>query len=382
MTWPGGGKQDAAGALSLVSQTFVLSVGSGAMADPAAGDVENIDSWLGREQPGRPVPEVSQPEASRESGVWEQHAAQPWRGSWDWNDGWYHSWNHRRPYWGSSYWEYTPAGAEQQQSERDTTAATSQRASGEEQVGSTRQAEAAASPVVEERAETSRPSVDPWTYQDPWSWNSGDWWAGGRGWDWQWSYQHDWSRDSWDWNKPYQSNTKLDYADPPQWPGWTHRRYWVAAVRRWDRSTDIPVHKRAEKVLRVLGWEMQADFEHLSETLLASEQYLSEILHIIDSKAGVREDDDKRRSFRAVMVESQRRKDETLAQYSLRRQRDFNRVRDFGITLPPEFRSMMLKEGAGLNDQNLQNLSALLQGKDDDPDAACGQGSRQDGCPT
>ena len=82
-------KQDAAGALSLVSQTFVLSVGSGAMADPAAGDVENIDSWLGREQPGRPVPEVSQPEASRESGVWEQHAAQPWRGSWDWNDGWF-----------------------------------------------------------------------------------------------------------------------------------------------------------------------------------------------------------------------------------------------------------------------------------------------------
>lgn len=114
---------------------------------------------------------------------------------------------------------------------------------------------------------------------------------------------------------------------------------------------------------------MQADFEHLSETLLASEQYLSEILHIIDSKAGVREDDDKRRSFRAVMVESQRRKDETVAQYSLRRQRDFNRVRDFGIALPPEFRSMMLKEGAGLNDQNLQNLSALLQGKDDDPDA-------------
>ena len=57
---------------------------------------------------------------------------------------------------------------------------------------------------------------------------------------------------------------------------------------------------------------MQADFEHLSETLLASEQYLSEILHIIDSKAGVREDDDKRRSVRAVMVESQRRKDETL----------------------------------------------------------------------
>lgn len=30
---------------------------------------------------------------------------------------------------------------------------------------------------------------------------------------------------------------------------------------------------------------------------------------------------------------------------------------------------MMLKEGASLNDQNLQNLSALLQGKDDDPDA-------------
>ena len=36
----------------------------------------------------------------------------------------------------------------------------------------------------------------------------------------------------------------------------------------------------------------------------------------------------------------------------------------FGIAIPEEIRATVLKEGAGLNDQGLQNLTALFQGPD------------------
>ena len=113
---------------------------------------------------------------------------------------------------------------------------------------------------------------------------------------------------------------KPDLADPPAWPGWSHRRQWVLAIRRWNKHTDVPLRRRAERVLRGLGWEMQVDFEHLPESILESAEYLEEILRIIDNKAGVREDDEKRKSFKAVMSDNYRKKDETLAQFAVRRQ--------------------------------------------------------------
>ena len=135
-------------------------------------------------------------------------------------------------------------------------------------------------------------------------------------------------------------------------------------MRRWNKASDIPTERRAEKVLRTLGWEMQVEFEHLSEAQLASPQYLDHILQIIEMKAGVREDDDKRAAFKSVLHENGRRKDESLSQYVSRRIRDFTKAATYGVQLPEEFRAALLREGAGLNDQGLQNLTALLQGDD------------------
>ncbi|CAE7403523.1 unnamed protein product, partial [Symbiodinium necroappetens] len=157
---------------------------------------------------------------------------------------------------------------------------------------------------------------------------------------------------------------KGEFSDPPAWPGWQYRRQWVAAVRRWNKASDIPTERRAEKVLRTLGWEMQVEFEHLSEAQLASPQYLDHILQIIEMKAGVREDDDKRAAFKSVLHDNGRRKDESLSQYVSRRVRDFTKAATYGVQLPEEFRAALLREGAGLNDQGLQNLTALLQGDD------------------
>ncbi|CAE7324282.1 RE1, partial [Symbiodinium necroappetens] len=171
----------------------------------------------------------------------------------------------------------------------------------------------------------------------------------------------------WNSNWSWQQTPKPDYSDPPSWPGWSHRRYWVQAIRRWNKATDLPLARRAEKVLRCLGWELQPDFEHIPETVLESSAYLDAILAVLDMKAGVREDDEKREAFRSLFYQSQRRRDETLAQYAMRKQQDFTKASAFGISVPSSFQAMLLREGASLSDQNQQNLTALLQGRDDDP---------------
>ncbi|CAE7837485.1 unnamed protein product, partial [Symbiodinium necroappetens] len=161
---------------------------------------------------------------------------------------------------------------------------------------------------------------------------------------------------------------KGDFSDPPTWPGWSYRRQWVTSVRRWDKQTDIPLFRRAEKVLRTLGWEMQVDFEHLTEEQLGSPRYLDYILQIIEMKAGVREDDERRQAHRSVMHDVGKRRDESLAQFAMRRLRDFTKAAAFGVQLPNEFKAAMLREGAGLSEQGLQNLTALMQGRDHDID--------------
>ena len=50
----------------------------------------------------------------------------------------------------------------------------------------------------------------------------------------------------------------------------------------------------------------------------------------------VREDDEKRWAFKAVMTENQRKREESLSQYSIRRLRDFQRATTFGFDLPRE----------------------------------------------
>ena len=114
---------------------------------------------------------------------------------------------------------------------------------------------------------------------------------------------------------------------------------------------------------------MQVDFEHISETTLSGPGYLEEIIGIINAKAGVREDDDRRRAYRQAITDSTRHRDESLAQYAQRRMRDFQSAAAFGVEIPPMLRAMLLREGSGLNEQGQQNLVALLQGREDDPES-------------
>ena len=218
------------------------------------------------------------------------------------------------------------------------------------------------------------PSPAPPTSSTPTQWSSWNWAPGWSPW---YGSGGGWNNQAWQGSRP-DPQPKADFADPPSWPGWSFRKHWVAAARRWNKGTDVPLHRRSEKVLRILGWEMMADFEHLTETELAQDDYLEKIIGVLESKAGVREDDEKRQSFRSIFQDSQRKKDETLAQFSIRREKEFQKASSFGMDLPASLKATLLIEGAHLSDQNQQNLVAILQGRDEDPVAVARALSRLD----
>ena len=298
---------------------------------------------------------------------------QPWS-SWDWRgNSWPQGswWSGSQP--GVAYWQDgngagSAADAARDDPAADGVAAGEVTATAEQETGTDPLSQAdpwgAAAATATTRAEPGREestwdSSSSWQYG--WGWNSSTWHSGG--YDWRWNSA--WS-------------AKPDLSDPPAWPGWSHRRLWVQAVRRWNKTTDIPVHRRSEKLLRSLGWELASEFEHLSEGLLASEDYLEAIIEVMNSRAGVREDDEKRRAYRQAITETQRKRDESLAQYALRRQRDFRQASNYGVQIPDSLKAMLLREGAGLSDQNQQNLTALLQGSEDNPDSVARALGRMD----
>ena len=125
-----------------------------------------------------------------------------------------------------------------------------------------------------------------------------DWWdtSGSWGWsDWSW-HSEEWGNSKWGSSASRWENTKPDLSDPPPWPGWSHYRLWKKAVERWNRSTDIPVWRRSDKLLKLLDWDLQGRFEYVPEAELASDKYLDLIFQVLDVLAGERERAEKRRA--------------------------------------------------------------------------------------
>lgn len=227
-----------------------------------------------------------------------------------------------------------------------------------------------------------------WDHWQPTTWTDAQWheW---NSWSWGWGNQGDWrwhrgygqyhtqiapaeaagsglqhagepaqtSWKSWKWGQP----TKADYTDPPTWSGWAHYRLWKRAVSRWDANTDVATWRRAEKILKQFDWELQARLDHLSEETLSSPQYLQEIFGILDTLAGEKETTEKRRTVRAALYEGMRKQEETLAQYSLRREAQFINAEKY-LNLPDELKAIMIEEQANLSHQGIQNLRVLTGG--------------------
>ena len=71
--------------------------------------------------------------------------------------------------------------------------------------------------------------------------------------------------------------------------------------------------------------------------------------------------------------------DETLGQYAMRRICDYNQAANHGIQIPDEFKATLLREGANISDQTQQNLTTLIQGRENDVDFVATSLARLDG---
>jgi hypothetical protein len=119
--------------------------------------------------------------------------------------------------------------------------------------------------------------------------------------------------------------------------------------------------RRHEKLLRSLDWDLQARFEHVGEAEFQGEAYLDIFFGILDVLAGEKESSEKRRIIRRALYEGARKPEESLAQYSLRRESEFTQADRF-VQLPNDMKGFMLEEQSGLSKQGLQNLRALTGG--------------------
>lgn len=162
---------------------------------------------------------------------------------------------------------------------------------------------------------------------------------------------------AWKWNQ----HQKADYTDPPAWGGWSHFRLWKRAVTRWNNNTDVAVWRRAEKILKLFDWELQAKMDHLPDSVLSSPGYLQEIFQILDTLAGEKETTEKRRLVRAALYEGVRKQDESLAQCSLRREAQFTNAERY-LSIPDELKAIMVEEQANLTHQGVQDLRVLTGG--------------------
>ena len=212
-----------------------------------------------------------------------------------------------------------------------------------------------------------------WTDEEWQRWNEG-WWS----WDQSAIAGRESAGDSWDPWRQWQGNlgdqrspgwwdraaTKGDYSDPPPWSGWAHYRLWKRALTRWDTNTDVLLRRRSEKILKTFDYDLQAKLDHLSDQALQSQDYLRNIFGVLDVLAGEKEASEKRRAVRAALYEGPRKPEESLAQYSLRRDAQFSTASQY-ISIPDDLKAFMMEEQAGLSRQNLQNLRVLTGGVTD-----------------
>ena len=199
---------------------------------------------------------------------------------------------------------------------------------------------------------------DPWLEDQGDPWSEDRWWEGSRrGWQEEWGSR--WGSNDW-----WSNDRNKDYSDPPSWAGWAHYRLWRKAVTRWDTSTDIKMHRRADRIFKSMDWDLQARFEHLSDGDLTDHDYLSRILSVLDVLAGEKQSTEKRRAVRKALFEGSRRGDESLSQFALRREQEFAMAERY-VTIPSDLKAILLEENAALGKQGVMNLRTLTSGTGD-----------------
>eukprot|EP00959_Pyramimonas_sp_CCMP1952_P094517 1977070-Pyramimonas_sp.AAC.1 len=90
---------------------------------------------------------------------------------------------------------------------------------------------------------------------------------------------------------------------------------------------------------------MQRQMQDLSDSVLTSADGAQTILARLDTLSGERHDDDRRKAGRECLFNYKRKSTETLSQYSVRMQQQFDQLQVQGLSLDDEWKKLFLEEG-------------------------------------
>lgn len=120
--------------------------------------------------------------------------------------------------------------------------------------------------------------------------------------------------------------------------------------------------KRADRVVRLLDWETRHQFEYISDETLRGDDGMESLIRVLNGLSGEHENDDIRRTVRALVFGFTRQSNETLVQFVLRRENERSVAEALGVKLPSIVLGIMLEEGANLNHHIEASLRTLTAG--------------------
>ena len=112
--------------------------------------------------------------------------------------------------------------------------------------------------------------------------------------------------------------------------------------------------------------ELAKKINKLPEAELACASGVSRVLSHLSVLNGERPGDDQKKANREAMYQVGILRGETLTDYVLRRERQFDEAEKHGTVFPDQTKAQMLEEGANLSWQSQQNLKSNMFGHESD----------------
>ena len=150
-----------------------------------------------------------------------------------------------------------------------------------------------------------------------------------------------------------------DFGPPPEFKGLDNLETYKRAVNRWVVRTGFKPQEQAGKVIDSLPMEFIKKINKLPEAELACAGGVNRVLSHLAVLNGERPGDDQRKANREAMYQIGIQRGETLTDYVLRRDRQFDEAERHGTVFPEPTKAQLLEEGANLSWQTQQISSQI-----------------------
>ncbi len=148
------------------------------------------------------------------------------------------------------------------------------------------------------------------------------------------------------------SERSRDYSAPPEFKGLTNLEHYKKSVCRWKDRTGFKPEEQAGKIFDTLPMDIAAKINKLPESELSCASGVSRVLAHLSVLNGERPGDDQKKANREAMYQVGILRGETLTDYALRRERQFDEAEKHGTVFPDPTKAQMSEEGANLSWQS------------------------------